>query len=126
MSLVGCANTQPSTSQQVTEELVGSTVSPDELRVQLERLGAEGVLSQVDIKETDPPLYRVTGPQRVIQCLKSSQGVWREDYKECEFMSLQTCEALGGKFNGCASPCRHQPGMACITMCVPVCQFQQQ
>lgn len=113
----------PSTNQ-VTEVFSGTTQSPDPIRAQIERLGAGGVLSKVDVMESDPPRYRVTGPKNVIECLKSSGGVWREDYKECEFMSLPTCEKLGGRYEGCASPCRHQPNQACISMCVPVCNFK--
>ncbi len=122
--LSGCTTTPPPQTNQVTEVFSGTVQSPDPVRTQVERLGAEGVLSRVDIMESDPPRYRVTGPKNVIECLKSPQGVWREDYRECEFMSLPTCEALGGRYEGCASPCRHQPGQACITMCVPVCTFK--
>ena len=121
--LAGCTST-PKTVDQVTVVFSGTQQNPDPVRTQVERLGASGVLSRVDIMESDPPQYRITGPKNVIECLKSPDGVWREDYKECEFMSLPTCEALGGRYNGCASPCRHQPGQACITMCVPVCTFK--
>lgn len=50
-------------------------------------------------------------------------GKWLEEYKECEGISLESCEELRGTFNECASACRHTNSEFCIMLCVPVCSF---
>ncbi len=51
-------------------------------------------------------------------------GTWLEKYQECEHINRQICANFGGRFNECASPCRHDPTAdKCITLCVAVCTF---
>jgi hypothetical protein len=56
-------------------------------------------------------------------CL-SFDGKWLPEYQECEGMSREQCENLGGDYNECASACRHEkePG-PCTLQCVFVCKF---
>ncbi|MBN1274673.1 hypothetical protein JXA12_00065 [Candidatus Woesearchaeota archaeon] len=54
----------------------------------------------------------------------SFDGTWLPEYQECEGMSEEQCENLGGTYDGCASACRHDPDAEiCIEVCVPVCAF---
>jgi len=51
-------------------------------------------------------------------------GTWIEEAAECEGISEQACDSLGGEFNNCASACRNDPdAMACTKQCVLVCQL---
>ncbi len=56
-------------------------------------------------------------------CL-SFDGNWISDTQECEGMSKDQCEKLGGAFNECASACRNDPDAEiCTLQCVLVCKF---
>ncbi len=56
-------------------------------------------------------------------CL-SFDGNWLEESQECEGMSREQCENLGGTYNECASACRNDPNAEiCTLQCVLVCQF---
>ncbi|MFW5746571.1 MAG: hypothetical protein ACOCWQ_03395 [Nanoarchaeota archaeon] len=56
-------------------------------------------------------------------CL-SFDGRWIEETMECEGMSQQMCEDLGGTFSHCASACRNDPdAQMCTMQCVLVCDF---
>lgn len=56
-------------------------------------------------------------------CL-SFDGNWLADFNECEGMSKDQCENLGGTYNECASACRHNPeAVVCTQQCVFVCEF---
>lgn len=56
-------------------------------------------------------------------CL-SFDGNWLDQSQECEGMSQNQCETLGGEYNECASACRNNPEVEVCTMqCVQVCQF---
>jgi hypothetical protein len=56
-------------------------------------------------------------------CL-SFDGTWLEDSMECEGMSQEQCESLGGEFNECASACRNDPeAQVCTLQCIVVCDF---
>lgn len=56
-------------------------------------------------------------------CL-SFDGNWLSESKECEGMSKEQCETLGGSFNECASACRNNPkAEVCTMQCVMVCKF---
>jgi hypothetical protein len=52
-------------------------------------------------------------------------GTWLFKHLECETDARTWCEAQGGAFDDCASPCRHLPGQICATVCQPVCSFSQ-
>ncbi len=118
--IAGCAtsNTQPETSAHWT-------VSDSHREItQANQLEAVGVINDLVIMESSPEQLSASGPATVIGCLESG-GKWLEEYQECEYMRPDTCKALGGEYNGCASACRHnpEPGM-CIRMCVQVCSFK--
>lgn len=50
-------------------------------------------------------------------------GTWLADYKECEYVSMEACQGLGGEFNECGSACRHQTEQVfCTLQCVPYCK----
>ncbi len=51
-------------------------------------------------------------------------GKWLPDSNECEGVSRETCETVGGTYNECASACRNDPEAEICTMqCIQVCQF---
>ena len=54
-------------------------------------------------------------------CLKAGG---RYAKNECEGIDGASCKSIGGSWDACASPCRHQPEPpdACITVCVEICQ----
>lgn len=57
---------------------------------------------------------------------RDHQGQWLSEFKECETSDKNWCESAGGKFNECASACRHDPNypnVVCIEVCVPICEF---
>lgn len=55
---------------------------------------------------------------------QENQGVWLEEYKECESIGQDWCDRMGGKFNECGSACRHNPDAEiCTLQCVPFCSF---
>lgn len=46
------------------------------------------------------------------------------EFNECEYVSQEICENLGGEFLECESACRNDPdAMFCTLQCVPVCKF---
>lgn len=52
-------------------------------------------------------------------------GNWVEGHEECEYISKEVCEKLGGEFLECESACRHDPeAEACTKQCVIVCSFE--
>ncbi len=55
---------------------------------------------------------------------EKNDGNWVDDYNECEMISLETCENLGGDFFECGSACRHEEGenIPCTLQCVPYCK----
>ena len=56
---------------------------------------------------------------------QDANGKWLEEYNECEGISEQECQELGGQYDNCASACRHDPNSAVCTMqCVMVCSFE--
>jgi hypothetical protein len=51
-------------------------------------------------------------------------GQWSSQYNECEQISAEECETLGGTFDGCASACRNNPqAELCAQVCIPLCSF---
>ena len=56
---------------------------------------------------------------------EDAQGNWISDANECEWISEQLCDDLGGTFVECGSACRHDPDAEfCIMMCVSYCAFE--
>jgi hypothetical protein len=52
-------------------------------------------------------------------------GNFLEAQNECEYVTQEECDILGGTFEDCASACRHDPNAEICTMqCVPVCYLQ--
>ena len=63
-------------------------------------------------------------PENKYEACQEVGGTPLEEYSECEYVSEQVCEYLGGEFKECESACRHDPeAEVCITLCVPVCNF---
>jgi hypothetical protein len=49
---------------------------------------------------------------------------WLPESQECENMTREKCEELGGTYNECASACRNDPeAEICTLQCIQVCQF---
>lgn len=60
--------------------------------------------------------------QSAAQQCEGANGVWNAQYRECGGVSAAVCLKIGGEFNGCASPCRHDPNaQMCVEMCVQTC-----
>lgn len=54
-----------------------------------------------------------------------AEGHWVADTKECEWISEELCDDLGGTYNECGSACRNDPDSEfCIMMCVQYCSFE--
>lgn len=52
-------------------------------------------------------------------------GTWSAQYGECGGVSSATCQNIGGTFDECASPCRHDPkATVCVAMCAQVCNIK--
>lgn len=52
-------------------------------------------------------------------------GTWDPANRECLGVNESTCKALKGDWDGCASPCRNDPGAeVCIQMCAEVCTIR--
>lgn len=51
-------------------------------------------------------------------------GTFDAEHNECFGIDKNTCESIGGNFDECASPCRHDPeAEMCIMMCEVVCEL---
>ncbi len=77
-------------------------------------------------KETsvgEKPAGKVSANSSEGKCVNAG-GQWSAEHKECMGVGSESCVAIGGTFNECASACRHNPkAEACIMMCVQVCTF---
>ncbi len=63
------------------------------------------------------------GPDLKGTC-ESAEGTWLPDSSECENLSKESCENIGGTYNECASACRNDPeAEICTLQCILVCQF---
>lgn len=83
-------------------------------RCEAEKDGATDIKEGACVNETPNPEGA---------CL-SFDGNWLPETRECEGMSKEQCESLGGTFNECASACRNNPkAEVCTMQCVIVCQF---
>lgn len=55
----------------------------------------------------------------------ASNGEWSEEFQECTGIDQNSCVALGGEFNECASACRNDTAAEICTMqCVQVCTLK--
>lgn len=69
-----------------------------------------------------PPTNPVNSTKNLWILCKQSGGTWLKNYLECENIDRDVCNRLGGSFNECDSPCRHDTSAdLCITLCVRVC-----
>lgn len=51
-------------------------------------------------------------------------GIWIEDHNECERISSQNCQNMGGTYKECESSCRHsETSDFCTLECIEVCVF---
>jgi hypothetical protein len=56
-------------------------------------------------------------------CIESG-GNWIESANECENISPNFCQEIGGTFNECGSTCRNDPNATiCTKQCVQFCSF---
>lgn len=65
----------------------------------------------------------MSGPETIC---RDAGGIWLAKFRECSRMQAgkRWCKANSGKFDPCASACRHKPdATACIMVCVPTCTF---
>jgi len=73
------------------------------------------------IKKEYPPL---SSPRT--EC-ENNGGKWLEKFQECENLTQNVCEELGGQYKSCVSACRHMPPrdppIICSSICVRVCEF---
>lgn len=51
-------------------------------------------------------------------------GKFLQEYNECEGITSQDCDNMGGVYDDCASACRHTKADVCIQVCVPVCKLE--
>lgn len=64
-------------------------------------------------------------PSFELPCI-TNDGTWVYEANECEGLSKETCEDIGGHFNECASACRNDPdAVVCTQQCVFVCEFDE-
>lgn len=70
------------------------------------------------------PLDEIAPDEKISGTCQENDGVWLNEYKECENISLKWCENHGGVFNSCGSACRHQAkDTVCTLQCVPFCDL---
>ncbi len=63
------------------------------------------------------------GGTLVEACNIVENTIWLEEFNQCEYLSQETCENIGGTFNECGSACRNDPTAEMCTMqCVSYCQ----
>ena|SRR5579864_6233550 len=69
--------------------------------------------------------HREPSTAELSKACKGKGGTWLESYRECEYVDHEWCTAKSGRFDECASACRHNPDQAspCTMQCVPVCIF---
>ena len=78
-------------------------------------------VEEIDVGITPEPV-----PSVEQMCLQY-EGNWIDSAMECEGISKDNCENLGGSFNECASACRNDPEATICTMqCVLVCEFDDE
>lgn len=63
-----------------------------------------------------------SNPEKASLCTGQG-GRWSSEYKECLGINEESCRAIEGSWNECASGCRHiqNPGLSCTAVCVEVC-----
>lgn len=58
---------------------------------------------------------------------KENGSKWLEEYNECLGLEKEACEKNNGKYNSCASSCRHETNVeGCIQVCVELCRFDDE
>ena len=86
--------------------------------------GAINIESINDIGEVITITPDENMPENKYDACEYLEGTPLEEHKECEYISQEICQFLGGEYHSCESACRHDPDAeACITLCVPVCRF---
>ena len=94
------------------------------MRFQSDRgLKADGIFGPKSIEQFYAP-GGLGGGSTSARCT-ASNGTWSEQYKECTGIGADSCKAIGGTYNGCASACRHDPyAQMCTMNCVQVCTVE--
>jgi len=90
-------------------------------QVQCFKAPCDAILVCPDGSSSSPDSQTEIDPQ--IQC-QSRGGQWLSQYSECEGVTQDQCQELGGDFNGCESACRHDPSAElCIQVCIAICKL---
>ncbi len=74
---------------------------------------------------TTKPAPTKPAPTTAGERCMANEGSWSAQYNECGGVSSATCKNIGGTFDECASPCRHDPNATvCVAMCAQVCYIK--
>lgn len=85
-------------------------------------LAVSALVIACDAQQTDEPAEPAESPYKA-EC-ESFEGKWIPEANECEGITLEQCESMGGEFDECASACRNDPDTEICTMqCVQVCKL---
>ncbi len=76
-------------------------------------------VKELELKESD---------ENILKTLQTfcevNEGIWIEDYHECENLSESYCKERGGVFEECKSSCRNGKDECIEDLCINVCSFQ--
>ena len=63
-----------------------------------------------------------------IKSLCEAEGSeWLDEYNECIGLGKEVCQKNNGKYDSCASSCRHETNVdGCIQVCVELCRFEDE
>lgn len=95
---------------------------PQQVRIPLKTL--EALLQPPFLNMENLPEQRMKPMLQHKESCEAAGGNWLSAYRECEGIGQSWCEQEMGRWNECASACRHDPDAEmCIMVCVPVCGF---
>lgn len=87
-------------------------INPNDMTVIENNRGGNESSENIDIKD----------PESV--CIDLG-GTWSSEFKECEGILQDECEYLEGRYDECASACRHNPeAQSCTMQCIQLCGFE--
>lgn len=81
----------------------------------------------IDNDDTSPINGTVPSGSNNQELCVQAGGVWIAEANECENISEQFCQEIGGEYNECGSACRNQPDAEiCTLQCVAYCSFNNE
>lgn len=91
----------------------------------------EAVESDTDTGTVDDPIQETPRQTKVPEVTVTRQssceyndGLWLEEYQECERINQDWCDRWAGDYNECGSVCRHDPdAKVCTRQCMSFCAF---